>query len=121
MTHTKPRFVNGLLLLLSLLLLSTAAGLPASRAQSNRQLDAPISVPFELVTRHIMIPVSVNGGAPLWFVLDTGDKVGIIDRQSSELTMTAILELFERPVSYKVTIRRDQATLSVVLKPRPMI
>ena len=77
MTHTKPRFGAGLLLLLSLL--STAAGLPASRAQSNRQLDAPISVPFELVTRHIMIPVSVNGGAPLWFVLDTGDKVGIID------------------------------------------
>lgn len=39
----------------------------------------PVTVPFELVNRHIVVGVTVNGSTPLPFVLDTGDKVAILD------------------------------------------
>ena len=38
-----------------------------------------VTVPFKLVTRHIVVQVKVNDSRPLSFVFDTGDKVGIID------------------------------------------
>jgi Aspartyl protease/PDZ domain len=40
---------------------------------------APVVVPFEFVTRHILIKVRINNSAPLSFILDTGDKVAIVD------------------------------------------
>ena len=40
---------------------------------------APVVIPFEFVTRHILIKVRINNSAPLSFILDTGDKVAIID------------------------------------------
>ncbi len=40
---------------------------------------APIEIPFELISRHIVVQVRVNNSRPLSFVFDTGDKVGIID------------------------------------------
>ena len=40
---------------------------------------APIEIPFEMVTRHIIVKVKINNSRPLSFVFDTGDKVGIID------------------------------------------
>ena len=40
---------------------------------------ASVALPFELVNRHVMLPVSVNGGAPLSFIFDTGDRVAILD------------------------------------------
>ena len=43
--------------------------------------NAPVTIPFELVTRHIMVKVKVNNSRPLSFVLDTGDKVGVIDSE----------------------------------------
>lgn len=49
--------------------------LPATPATA----PAPVSIPFELVIRHIVLRVKVNNSAPLSFVLDTGDKVGLID------------------------------------------
>ena len=39
----------------------------------------PVVIPFELVTRHIMIKVKINNSAALSFILDTGDKVAIVD------------------------------------------
>jgi len=39
----------------------------------------PLVIPFELVSRHIMIRVQINNSGPLWFIFDTGDKVAIID------------------------------------------
>jgi hypothetical protein len=39
----------------------------------------PAVIPFEVVNRHIMIKVSINKSAPLWFIFDTGDKVAIVD------------------------------------------
>lgn len=43
-------------------------------------LALTVTLPFELVMRHMVLPVSVNGSKPMSFVLDTGDKYGVIDR-----------------------------------------
>lgn len=40
---------------------------------------AEITVPFELIARHIVLPVRVDNSRPLSFIFDTGDKLGIID------------------------------------------
>ena len=40
---------------------------------------APAVIPFELLTRHILIKTRINNSEPLWFILDTGDKVAIVD------------------------------------------
>src|SRR5262249_59561940 len=39
---------------------------------------APVTVPFELVSRHILVKVSVNQSRPLSFVLDTGANLAIV-------------------------------------------
>jgi len=52
---------------------------PAQSAPVPHQSAEPIVIPFELVTRHIMIRVKINNSGPLWFILDTGDKVAIVD------------------------------------------
>lgn len=54
-------------------------------------LLAPVVIPFELVTRHIIIKVRINNSPPLSFILDTGDKVAIIDIERAKslgLTLT---------------------------------
>jgi len=38
-----------------------------------------VTIPFNLVTRHIVVKVRIDNSRPLSFVLDTGDKVGIVD------------------------------------------
>src|SRR4051794_38755242 len=68
-------------ILLPLMLLFVALAVsPALRAQAAKPAaNAAVSIPFELVTRHIVIKVKVNNSRPLSFVLDTGDRVGVID------------------------------------------
>jgi hypothetical protein len=47
---------------------------------SQKALDtAPVVIPFELLTRHILIKVRINNSAPLWFIFDTGDEDVIVD------------------------------------------
>ena len=41
--------------------------------------SAPVSIPFEMVTRHIVVKVTVDKSRPLSFVFDTGAGRGIID------------------------------------------
>jgi len=70
--------------LLSLVLLAfTFAAAPLCIAQptSKPAATAPVTIPFELVTRHIMVKVTINNSRPLSFVFDTGDKVGIVDTE----------------------------------------
>jgi hypothetical protein len=38
-----------------------------------------VTIPFELVTKHVVVKVKVNNSRPLPFILDTGDKFAIID------------------------------------------
>src|SRR6185295_9950003 len=69
-------------ILLSLLVLVlTVAGATISAAQPAAQsaTPPPVTIPFELVSRHIMVKVKVNNSRPLSFVFDTGDKFGIVD------------------------------------------
>lgn len=54
----------------------------SSRARHAPGASAPkpiVTIPFKLVTRHIVVPVKINNSRPLSFVFDTGDKVGIVD------------------------------------------
>jgi hypothetical protein len=72
---------NRRLIALLLILVCTSGGGSyrfAAAAQKSQQ-PAPVVIPFEMVTRHIMIKVKINNSAPLWFILDTGDKVAIVD------------------------------------------
>ena len=65
---------------LLLVLLSSVFG--ASRQNivaAQKAAPAPVAIPFELVTRHILIKVRINNSDPLWFIFDTGDKVAIVD------------------------------------------
>jgi hypothetical protein len=41
--------------------------------------SSPITIPFELVNRHIVLKVQVDNFRPLSFVLDTGDQFAIIN------------------------------------------
>src|SRR5262245_1313357 len=63
---------------LPVLPLALIIGATPSRALQT-SANARVVIPFELVTRHIVLPVKVNNSRPLSFVLDTGDRVGIID------------------------------------------
>ena len=58
------------------LLLSTAASRPIHSTTTQSSL---ITIPFELVNRHIVLKVQVNNSRPLSFVLDTGDQFAIIN------------------------------------------
>jgi hypothetical protein len=50
---------------------------------------APITLPFKMVTRHMVMPVTVNNSRPLAFVLDTGNRMGVIDlERAKELGLT---------------------------------
>ena len=53
-----------------------AAALQATAAQATAK--APVTIPFELNGRHIILKGKVNG-QPLTFVLDTGDQYAIVD------------------------------------------
>src|SRR5262249_36616178 len=65
-------------LILILFLACSTSAAPRSTATAQKPAE-PIVVPFELITRHILIKVKINGAGPFWFIFDTGDKVAIID------------------------------------------
>ena len=56
-----------------------AAGAWPRTVPAAQKTASPLVIPFELVTRHIMIRVRINNSGPLWFIFDTGDKVAIVD------------------------------------------
>lgn len=73
------------LLILMIALLGSATICPAQNPSLALRLAGPardvgpVTIPFALVSRHIVLQVSVNNSAPLSFVLDTGDKFAIIN------------------------------------------
>lgn len=77
----KSRFA----ILILVILISTFPEV-GTRARNNFQTstaatNAPVTIPFELVTRHIMLKVRINNSRPLSFVFDTGDKVCVVDTE----------------------------------------
>lgn len=57
---------------------------PPGQAAATSSQSGPITIPFELVTRHIMVPVRINNSRPLSFVLDTGDKFGVVNTERAQ-------------------------------------
>jgi len=57
----------------------TGAAPPLQTSQATAKATyAPVTIPFELNGRHIILKGKVNG-QPLTFVLDTGDQYAIVD------------------------------------------
>ena len=73
--NSKPR----LPLIILLLSLALTTGLSQQTAPVRSTNTAEVSIPFELVARHIMLKVTTDKSRPMSFVLDTGAKQGIID------------------------------------------
>jgi hypothetical protein len=54
--------------------------------------------------------------------LQKNDIITAIDgKPAGELTLTKLTEMFERPVPYKLTLRRGEQTLEVTLTPRKLV
>jgi len=54
--------------------------------------------------------------------LQKDDIITAIDgKPAVDLSLTKVLELFERPVAYKLTVRRGDQTLQVTLTPRKLV
>ena len=69
--------------LLSLVIFGLLFPAAASRTiQSNSRVAVPssaVTIPFEMVNRHIVLKVQVDNSRPLSFLLDTGDQFAIIN------------------------------------------
>jgi C-terminal processing protease CtpA/Prc len=54
--------------------------------------------------------------------LQKDDIITAIDgKAAAELSLTRIIELFERPVAYKLHVRRGAQTLQITLNPRKLV
>jgi hypothetical protein len=68
--------------LLSVIVLGLLLPTTASRtlqSPNSKVLTPLVTIPFELINRHIVLKVQVDNSRPLSFVLDTGDQYAIID------------------------------------------
>lgn len=72
----RKRLLPLVILLLSLVL---TTGLSQQTAPVKSTNTAEVSIPFEMVTRHIILKVTVDKSRPLSFVFDTGAGRGIIE------------------------------------------
>lgn len=59
-------------------LIVTSSAPPRAVVDARQKSHAAVSVPFELVSRHVVLNISVNKSRPLSFVLDTGANLAII-------------------------------------------
>jgi hypothetical protein len=70
----------GVILIVALLaLVAPLATATAGRQNPQPAVAAPVSIPFELVARHIVLKVRINNSRPLSFVFDTGARAGVVD------------------------------------------
>src|SRR5258705_4483385 len=56
---------------------------PGAIQEPNRPFtgNKPVTIPFELVTRHIIVKARIDNSRPLSFVFDTGAKLGVVDTE----------------------------------------
>ena len=71
-------------LALAIFLAFGAAGASPRIVPAAQKAADTLVIPFELVTRHILIRVKINNSGPLWFIFDTGDKVAIVDLERAK-------------------------------------
>jgi PDZ domain/Aspartyl protease len=92
-------------------------GEPFDRASSGLSLQAEGSDYHTFLVKDVLdnSPASEAG-------LHKGDIITSIDgRPTAGLTLTKVNEMFERPVSYKLTVKRGERTLNVTLTPRKLV
>lgn len=80
--------------IVALVLLALLGGFHAPVGASSQPRTTsvePITIPIELATHHLIVKVTVNGSAPLSFVLDTGAHAAII-RTDAAKTLGLTLE-----------------------------
>ena len=54
--------------------------------------------------------------------LAEGDVITAIDNTPArDLTLSIVNEMFDKPVSYELTVRRGDQIVRVTLKPRPLV
>jgi hypothetical protein len=75
----KRRSFAALIAAAFLALLTGAVSKPRLAQPRTATANAPVTIPFELVTRHIVVKTSINNSRPLSFVFDTGAKVCVVD------------------------------------------
>jgi len=75
----KAPFLLGILCVSTLAVTALAGKSDSTSANSYRG-----SIPFDLVLKHIVVNISVNNSRPLPFILDTGDKFAIVDRDRAK-------------------------------------
>jgi aspartyl protease/PDZ domain-containing protein len=80
----EERMMTNKLITLVLILVCAAAGASPRIVPAAQKTAEPLVIPFELVTRHILIRVKINNSDPLWFIFDTGDKVAIVDMERAK-------------------------------------
>jgi hypothetical protein len=74
-----------LLVLVSVWVVGVTAASVACRPTARPLGNASeVTIPFELVNGHVMLPVTVNNSPALAFVLDTGSKFAIIDLERAK-------------------------------------
>lgn len=64
--------------------LATAASRTFQTTPKPAASASEVTIPFEMVNKHVVIQVKVNNSRPLSFVLDTGDKFAIIDLERAK-------------------------------------
>ena len=80
----KTPFLLGIVCAFTLCLLSQVG---KSKGTTDPTYQA--TIPFELITKHILINLKVNNSRPLSFIFDTGDKFAIIDMdRAKELALS---------------------------------
>lgn len=77
----RRRLLTSLLILVFAVVCASPQIIPAAQKAAD---SAPLVIPFELVTRHILIRGKINNSGPLWFIFDTGDKVAIVDLERAK-------------------------------------
>lgn len=79
--------IKALFAYLAIAVIGVPAATPAFRPQAqtpsrpaeSKPAAPVVSIPFDLVGRHIILKVKINNSQPLSFVLDTGDKYAIVN------------------------------------------
>ena len=70
-------------------LMAVAATPPEPAAALQPAASLPVTIPFEVANRHVVVQVKVNGSRPLSFLLDTGANAAIIRLETArELGLT---------------------------------
>jgi hypothetical protein len=78
------RFLLGIVCAFALAVLSQA-----DKSVTASNTPDEVTIPFELVNKHVVLKAKINNSRPLPFLLDTGDKYSIIDLdRAKELGLT---------------------------------